>query len=81
MTDCLNIMEYNNIKIFIYFNGFCKFNSELKFKKVFCSITNIEIYDESIRRKMDFNELKNSFFSLYYKFITFLNVRIYLKHK
>ena len=75
MNECLNILQHNNIKIFVYFNGFCKLNSELKFKKVCFSITYIEIYDELIRRKMDINDLKNSFFSLYYKFITFLNVR------
>ena len=74
IKNSLNVLEYKKTKILIYFDGFCKFNSEFKFQTVSVVIGNIEILDETNSKKINVTELKNKLFSLYSNFKNFMNV-------
>jgi hypothetical protein len=74
IKNSLNVLEYKKTKIFIYFDGFCKFNSEFKFQTVSVVINNIEILDVTNTTKINVVELKNKLFSLYSNFKNFMNV-------
>ena len=74
VKNSLNVLEYKKTKIFIYFDAFCKLNSEFKFQTVSVVIGNIEIFDETNTTKINVVELKNKLFSLYSNFKNFMNV-------
>ena len=76
IKNSLNVLEYKNTKVFLYFDAFCKFNLEYKFQTVNVAFVNIEIYDETNSEKLNVVELKNKFFSLYSKFTNFMNVNL-----